>query len=150
MLSKTELGLFRYEELLENLYRIEVAVDDLDYCLEMLMQESDELKATNQMFKQTIKYFKFRPLENFLDSSKGIFRSSKSFIGMKLEQLKTDSTTLMKSLTPKGFTIGKIWRNVDDIQLTQPSPEKTSEPTKKKETFISPRRFVMSKLKRLD
>lgn len=76
---KDALDTLSADQLHETLRRLTLSIDDLEYLLEELMNETEELKSTNAMLRQT--------LEAALPAtSSGIVERAKRFVREKLER----------------------------------------------------------------
>lgn len=161
MFTKSDLNSFSLNELQENHSRLSQALDDLDYCLETLTQESDELRSTNEMYKQTLSLLSPVRKSSFLSKSKHLLSSSTSLLDRNLSRLQASSSSILQSISPK-YSL-KFLKPFDSLRTYQSlksltpkffstSVSKTEEFSSpvKKPTFLSPRKFVMSKLNRLE
>ena len=161
MFTKSDLNSFSLNELQENCYRLSQALDDLDYCLETLSQESDELRSTNEMYKQTLSLLTPLPKPSFLSSSKLFLKTSSSLIDRNLSRLHASSSSILQSISPKyslnflkpldSYPAFQSLKSLTPTFFSTTAKKTESLPAPiKKSTFLSPRKFVMSKLNRLE
>lgn len=145
-MNKEKLRGLSVAELQENLFRIELAVDEMMYCLENLEEERDELQAANQMFKETWIGLGGK-VENEGDGKiRGAYNWSKGKIENQVKKI------IDTHLTPKAMSFFKS-------NSTNPSPISTKKSAqnssnseiipKARRFFASPGRFLINKLKRL-
>jgi hypothetical protein len=67
------------EDLKENIGRLELAIDELQYCLDSLIEEQDELVSTNSMYNDTVSNLVPKNLTKSKKFTNSILKGVKNF-----------------------------------------------------------------------
>ena len=144
---KHQLECLTLQELQENLNRLNLGIDDLDYLLETLNEEKDELAAENSMLKQTFQSLnersstKISSIKSALVSGGADFKQEvKKIMSLHVtprakkffKSANQSPSTRMQDLTSKAI------QSFKDSQILP----------KAKTFFTSPGRFFINKLKK--
>jgi hypothetical protein len=148
---KNQLETLSIHELQQNVERIEFAVEDLQYLLETLEEEKDELLAANQMLTATFENLEKKEKKNF--TMKGF---KNRFINKKEEIQDEVKKIIDVHLTPKAK---KLFRSANQSPslMNQEKSENISRfglkagqiLPKAKRFLVSPGKFLINKLKNL-
>ena len=78
------------EDLKENIGRLELAIDELQYCLDSLIEEQDELVSTNSMYNDTVSNLVPKNLTKSKKFTNSILKGVKNFWNTPHSQWKNE------------------------------------------------------------
>lgn len=144
---KNQLESLNLQELQENLNRLNFAIDDLEYLLETLNEEKDELAAENSMLKQTFQSLNERN-SNKVHTIKSALASGGADLKQEVKKIMSLHITPRAKKFFKSANQSPSTRMQDLTSKAIKSLKDSEILPKAKNFFTSPRRFFINKLKK--